>query len=210
MTYDAKRTTAGRYFRPNLWCFGHELNSEETTVLMLMPSTLEERSMNKEIDTQVAMNFVISLGTMIGMERLPDPVPNPRPVMFSFNTRGQKNGLDDQDLKRSSSEEGCDIICLTFEPGREHDGPANITICEEREGEIIVWANCSPWSMSAQGPFILVADGADVGFAYDGTSIVMTWEVPQDQRAERVKAGRELLRRMSQCVPKDIKHQRLR
>lgn len=115
--------------------------------------------MSTRIDADTAANFLLALARMITIPPQPGSVPNPRAVTFSHALAGEEHGFE-----QASLDVGMDIICVAFEPGREQDGPVNIAICEEREGELTTWPNCSPWAFSNEGPFLLVADGEDVGF----------------------------------------------
>lgn len=161
--------------------------------------------MNKKIDKDAATDVIIALGAIIGVGREPAGVSNPRPAMFTFAAVG-----DELPFREASRNEGVDNVCLFFEPGRELDGPTRIDVWEERNGELTEWRNCSPWMFSAAGPCILVADGADVGFSYDGESIMMVWGIPQNDMTARKEAGREYLREAAGRVPGDIPRRRLR
>lgn len=153
--------------------------------------------MTREIDRELALKFTTALSLMIGTERMDPPVPNPRPMMFTYAPAGQ----EDQGIESLSRGMGMDIICLAFEPGLEHEGPTNVAVCEEREGQYSIWPRCSPWAFTKEGPCLLVADDKDVGFAYDNVAIVMTWNLPNDDIANRVEMGRGLLRLMIQRLP---------
>ncbi len=161
--------------------------------------------MNKKIDTDAAMNVVVALGAIIGVAREPAGVPNPRPAIFTFAAVG-----DEPPFREASRNEGLDNICLFFKPGREVDGPTRIDIWEERNGELTEWRNCSPWMFSPAGPCVLVADGGDVGFSYDGESIVMVWGIPQTDMAVRKEAGWKHLLEATRRVPDDVPRRRLR
>lgn len=161
--------------------------------------------MSDKIDSDAAKNAIIALGAIIGVGREPAGVSNPRPAIFTSAAVG-----DELPFREASRNEGVDNICLFFGPGREKDGPIRIDVWEERNGELTEWRNCSPWMFSPAGPCELVADGGDVGFSYDGESIMMVWGIPQNDMAARKEAGWKHLREAAWRVPGDIPRRRLR
>lgn len=161
--------------------------------------------MKVRIDQEAANGVILSLGVMITIGRQPGRVPNPRPVMFTVAPAGEEDGFE-----QASLDEGMDIVCLTFEPGRERDGPVNAAVYEQREGRLTTWPECSPWSYSEGGPHLLVASGTDVGFFYDGVSLVIVRNVPQDDAVRRRRVARRLLRLMIRRTPAGILTRRIR
>lgn len=152
--------------------------------------------MNTKLDMAKVQDFALSLGQMITMQRPPHVRANPRQMMMTYAVSGEEDSFED-----ASRTLGMDMVVMAFKPGREGDGPKNVAVYEERDGNLIGWVRCSPWAYSKQGPCLLLVDDRDFGFGYDGTSLVMHWDVPTDHRGERTEVGRQLLRLMTQCVP---------
>ena len=155
--------------------------------------------MKSKIDPQIATDFITALTTMITAQGS-DLFPNPRKVVFTFAAADEVHGFE-----QLSRDEGMDIVCLVFAVGQEREGPTNIAIYEERNGELTTWPKCSPWAFSREGPCVLLAGGRDVGFAYTSTSMVLVRRVPQAKKAKRLANGKKLLRLMSQCIPPHIR-----
>lgn len=152
--------------------------------------------MKPNIDLAAVKDFAISLGQMISLIPPEGVNPNPRPMMLTYAVAGTEG-----DFEADSRALGMDLVVLAFEPGRERDGPTNIAVYEEREGRLTAWRNCSAWAFSGTGPCLIMVNDGDVGFGYDGASLVVHWKVPTDRRQERVEAGRMILKLMSQCLP---------
>lgn len=153
--------------------------------------------MTKQLDTEIASDFIIALGGMISVSLEPDILPNPRPVLFTFAEAGKETGFE-----WSACNQGMDVIVLAFEPGRERNGPTNIAVYEERNGKVTVWPNCSPWCLPDEGRYFIASDGLEAGFLYDLTSIVMVWGLPGEHYAKRVKTAQGVLRKTAQIVSK--------
>jgi hypothetical protein len=156
--------------------------------------------LEKKIDVKVATDFALCLGVMITLREDWGLIPNPRPAMFTYARAGEETRFE-----QDSRALGKDLVCLAFEPGREHEGPTNIAVYEERNGVLRARLNCSPYAFSKEGPCVLKVDGTDIGIACDGERLFVFKDMPTEDEDYHVEIGRALLRMMPQCLPAHIR-----
>lgn len=152
--------------------------------------------MKKSIDTPIAIDFVLAAGIMMSRRFDQELGPKRRPLMFTTAAAG-----DEDDLAQLARDGGNDLVCLAFNPGREEDGPTNIAVYADVDGEIASWTRCFLWASTKYGPCYLISRDEEMCFSYDGTSIVLVEGWPSEALQNGTEIANALLGHMVQCVP---------
>lgn len=154
------------------------------------------------LETDVVERFVIATGDLMQYKARVPFDQRRVTVMFTYAPPGW---IKEADLARTTADENVDVIHLEFAPGEEIDGPVNIALCEDRNGEILTWAKCDLWADEDDRLFLVVPKGQDFGFAFDGVALVRVTEGPTGAKLRKgVARARKLLRSAAWRVPVDI------
>lgn len=151
-----------------------------------------------DLDHEIVEKFIVAFGGLMTLKkRMPSPRP-PLTVMFSY---GPPGFVDERKLVRTTAELNVDVIHLEFEPGNEAAGPANIWLCEDRNGTILTWPRCDLWKDQAN-LFLVVPKGQDFGFAFDGSAIIRVTDLTTGSVIdEGIRHARELLGSAADRLP---------
>lgn len=137
------------------------------------------------------LSTIIALTLMTREVPISDGLPNPRRAVFMISYDD-----DDPEFAQKARSEGTDVIALIFTPGKEHEGPTNIAVYEERHGHLNVWPECSIWGMAEKDAYMIASVDRSTGFVLRQGSILLVRDVPTSDLADRFKEGRRRLRDM--------------
>lgn len=138
-------------------------------------------------NSQLTVPFIVAAGALLTVPPEPDAEYLDEPsLMFLTGPSNIRRARRDAEAvaKRSAK----DVILLQFIAGSEGLGPQNIVVFEHRVREFIEWKRCRAWSAES-GSMIVIPDGADFGFAYDGSRMV---RIAHAMQREQLDAGFEI------------------
>jgi hypothetical protein len=135
--------------------------------------------------------------------KTPDPLDERRvTVVFTYAPTGW---VKESDLSNTTKEHDIDVIHLEFEPDREFEGPANIALCEDRNGTILTWPACDLWADRDQRLILLVPKDQDFGFAFDCAALIRVTDLETGTDRDRgIADARRLLMSAAWRVPNDL------
>lgn len=112
---------------------------------------------------------------------------NTRDVGFTWTEVGTEE-------KFANAEVTIDLVVLAFEPGREKEGPVNIAVLEEHNGETVFWPRCSPWCFPDGSSFKVVSDDGARGFLFALPSLAPVQGASSEDFDRHVEMARRILR----------------
>lgn len=107
----------------------------------------------------------------------------------------------------SVKEKQFDFVCIQFEQGKVRGGPRNITVFERRDGDVLTWAKCTLWWTGYEDFYIIVPQGQDFGFRYNGFDLKRVPGVPTSNLGAGIVRAKEELRKMAKRVPPSMLEQ---
>lgn len=159
--------------------------------------------MKKSVDEVVGRSFMMAAGILMTAVFPKAVQPNRRRLAFACGPAsppGRPSPL--------SHHPKFDLVGLGLVPGREWKGPREIFVAEEREGEMLLWSNCSFWTDRPDAPLYILTEDPNVFFSYDGYALLPLSHAPTDRRAgERLASAR--LRTAARRVPTDVECNRM-
>lgn len=159
-----------------------------------------------KLETLIVEKFVVATGNLLTF-RAPDPSDDRRnTVMLTY---APSNWVDEGDLASTTAEHDVDVIHLEFQPEREFEGPVNIKLCEDRNGTILTWPRCQLWVDQNDRLVLVVPEGQDFGFAFDGAALIRVTDLDTGVDRERgVERAKALLMSAALRVPSDLPSER--
>lgn len=141
----------------------------------------------KKINVEIGQKFSIAAAVLM-TRAFSTPLPtNRRRCAFAAGpaTTGSLVAPPSPDTK-------FDVVGLGFIPGREWKGPVEVFVEEVREVDAKRWDGCSFWADSFEGPLYLLTSNPEVGFSFDGWSLVPLIGDVSDRAAGIARASKRL------------------
>ena len=145
---------------------------------------------NGELDSEVTNAFTGALAALISTSLGVGELTNSRTVGFVSIEAGQED-------KFAKLEQSSDLVLMAFEPGRESDGPVNIAVYKQHDGEVQFWPRCSPWCKSDGSQFMLASDDREMCFVFANLHLTALGKVPADDFDGHIGVARRLLKQVA-------------
>lgn len=153
------------------------------------------------LEIEIVEKFVMATGAIM-TQCWPEPDAARRvTVTFTYAPTGW---LDERDLAYTAAQHHVDVVHLEFDPDREFGGPANFALSEESDGAIHTWPRCRLWANADRRIVLIVPEGQDFGFGYDGAALVRVTDLETGRKIEEgAERARNLLMAAALRVPSD-------
>ncbi|MBA4045684.1 MAG: hypothetical protein C0510_00125 [Erythrobacter sp.] len=141
-----------------------------------------------DVNFEATQRFVLAIGILLTVDVTGLGVGNPRGVVFTVAPAGEELGFE-----RAAANQGKDVIVLTFELGKEEEGPKNIAVFEERNGQLRVWPRCAFCETDDGRHFIIDYDDR-IGFVLWDEKIMTVNNLPPGFCLENAERGSAFLK----------------